>query len=190
MKIKLVIAISSILAAGSANASVVFSDVSITANSVTFTATGDLSGYTAPSSQPYAFAILYSSGMVSGSGSSWNSWGVSPFASNAISNTGKTGTFDSNSYTWVFFESNLTASTFSGTPTTVTFESPFLNAIGTGTLDFIWGRGYIAPIGTTLLQQVSLVNGVSPSAVPVPAAVWLFASGLLGLGALRKKVQA
>ena len=28
------------------------------------------------------------------------------------------------------------------------------------------------------------------SAVPVPGAVWLFASGLLGLGALRKKAQA
>jgi len=28
------------------------------------------------------------------------------------------------------------------------------------------------------------------AAVPVPAAIWLFASGLLGLGALRKKAQA
>ena len=40
------------------------------------------------------------------------------------------------------------------------------------------------------LRANELKYVAAPSAVPVPGAVWLFASGLLGLGALRKKAQA
>ena len=39
-------------------------------------------------------------------------------------------------------------------------------------------------------QNSSFSVTSSVAAVPVPAAIWLFASGLLGLGALRKKAQA
>jgi hypothetical protein len=38
---------------------------------------------------------------------------------------------------------------------------------------------------------VLLVAGLAPSAVPVPAAIWMFGTGLIGLGAImRKKAQA
>ncbi|UOA10387.1 nidogen-like domain-containing protein [Methylobacter sp. S3L5C] len=49
---------------------------------------------------------------------------------------------------------------------------------------FITGLTFTAP-GTISMSQTPIV-----SQVPIPAAAWLFASGLLGLGALRKKAQA
>jgi len=49
---------------------------------------------------------------------------------------------------------------------------------------FITGLTFTGP-GTISMTQTPIV-----SQVPVPAAAWLFASGLLGLGALRKKAQA
>ncbi len=63
----------------------------------------------------------------------------------------------------------------------ITLESVFTNLTS---LQFIaFGANNRATF-----DNIIVVN--QPSAVPVPAAVWLFASGLLGLGALRKKAQA
>lgn len=62
----------------------------------------------------------------------------------------------------------------------ITLESVFTNLTS---LQFIaFGENNRATFDNILVNQ--------PSAVPVPAAAWLFASGLLGLGALRKKAQA
>jgi hypothetical protein len=67
----------------------------------------------------------------------------------------------------------------------ITLESVFTNLTS---LQFIaFGADNRATFDNIVVNQLS---AAVPAAVPVPAAVWLFASGLLGLGALRKKVQA
>ncbi len=71
---------------------------------------------------------------------------------------------------------------------------------GAGLLDY---KGFIATSGEYFTGFKISADNVNPnlagitnvslgnvSAVPVPGAVWLFVSGLLGLGALRKKAQA
>ena len=73
------------------------------------------------------------------------------------------------------FTENLTSATY----TFFGFEATG----GENIISFNDGSGNLAP-GFTNVQLGNV------SAVPVPAAVWLFASGLLGLGALRKKAQA
>ncbi len=71
---------------------------------------------------------------------------------------------------------NTTATTYTFTDLLATSNSTVLSFVSGN--DPFYNR----------LQNISLTQ--QPSAVPVPAAIWMFATGLLGLGAMRKKVQA
>ena len=42
----------------------------------------------------------------------------------------------------------------------------------------------------TLIEPLTLNNGPTPTPTPVPSAIWMVASGILGLGAFRKKFHA
>lgn len=67
---------------------------------------------------------------------------------------------------------------------TITFE-----AIATGDSSIVITESLLNPFaGGGLALPVEFVNGnVSVSAVPVPAAIWLLASGMLGLGAVARR---
>ena len=56
--------------------------------------------------------------------------------------------------------------------------------------EYFTGFKIVADNAIPNLAGITNVAVGNVSAVPVPGAVWLFASGLLGLGALRKKAQA
>jgi len=66
-----------------------------------------------------------------------------------------------------------------------TFSYTFVNA-GAGQMTF-----GVSNLGDNAFSSKLLIDNVSPSAVPVPAAVWLFGSALMGLfGVSRRKSTA
>jgi len=76
-----------------------------------------------------------------------------------------------------------TITTANTNPVTYTFANLIATSNAT-TLSFISGNQQFY----NELTNVSVTSLVST--IPVPASVWMFASGLLGLGTLRKKVRA
>lgn len=94
--------------AGAANATLVFTDVSHTSNSVTFTVNGDLSGYTIPSGDEHQFGLQYTGDLWAGSNAvSSNSWSQPVFDSTSFLNQGNTGLFTSIwGYTWSWYTSD------------------------------------------------------------------------------------
>jgi hypothetical protein len=71
------------------------------------------------------------------------------------------------------------ATTTGGSSTAVIFDGSRVDLTAVD-ISFVPGDGF----------EVSLIDNVTVSAVPVPAAVWLFGSGLAGLGWLRRKQAA
>ncbi len=70
-------------------------------------------------------------------------------------------------------------------------QSFLLDGVAFGAETFLFDSGFLGSSSVTWVQedlfhQFDNIN-VSPSAVPVPAAVWLFGSGLIGLFGMRKK---
>lgn len=177
---------------GTAQATAVISQLSYTDKSITFTATGDLSGYPMPTG-PLAtdqFSIVYTGNILTQIAQQ-NSYagnlltGSSPFGGNSGGFTGIVP-----NYTWIYFGQNvLPAASFSGTAFTVQWIDPQLNPTGTGAIQFVWGNP--SNNTTTLIQSFSVING-SVTAVPEPEtyAMMLAGLGLLGFMVRRRNKQA
>lgn len=163
-----------------ANAAFVFSDVSYTSNSVSFTIDGDMSGYTTPISHSNQFSIVYDGDIFSGTGYRHNTWSTSLFDNKNFARSGNTGSwaFD---YTWSEYAGgSLVDAVATNRAITVLFSKHYLNETATNPLiSFVWGNG--GQSDYTVLGSANL------SPVPVPAAAWLFGTALLGLVGYRRK---
>lgn len=80
---------------------------------------------------------------------------------------------------------NLTAS-INGTPITINTISPLVDLGSLGTL-FTNGSYILTLTGDALPSGASLSGNVALNSVPVPAAVWLFASAIVGLFGFRQR---
>lgn len=145
---KISIGLAVLTAAVTAGAEIIISDVSYTADSLTFTMTGDLSGYTEPdSTRLNQLTIGYSGDLCSldtGSYVANSSWSASPFQDVSISSSGYTGAWDVGTpepYTWATFDQDLSSSSqASGTSVTVNFSGDALNTeASSGDIIFYWG---------------------------------------------------
>jgi len=162
-----------------ANAAFVFSDVSYTSNSVSFTIDGDMSGYTAPSHSDQ-FSIVYGGDIFSGTGYRHNTWSTSVFDNKSFYKVGNTGSWSAD-YTWSsYLDGSIADAVATNRAVTVVFADHYLNEAATNPLiSFVWGNG--SQSDYTVLGSANL------SPVPVPAAAWLFGTALLGLVGYRRK---
>ncbi|MGK5011293.1 PEP-CTERM sorting domain-containing protein [Janthinobacterium sp. MDB2-8] len=173
-----------------AQATAVIEDVSYTAHSITFTATGDLSGYTVPTG-PYAtdyISIMYT-GDISSTDNPSNLLIGNLIAGGGPADVGYTGGYGDRlpNYTWIFFGPDvLPAATFSGTPFRVEWRNAQLNPSGTGQIHFLWGNP--SNNATTLIQAFNVNDGtVTPVPEPETYAMLLAGLGLLGFIVRRSK---
>ncbi len=101
------------------------------------------------------------------------------------------GTFNTSPIS-ITVNTNLTNYTYSGL-TIADSNAGLLDYkgfIATTPGEYFTGFKIVADNGRDNLPGITNVAVGNVTPVPVPGAVWLFASGLLGLGALRKKTQA
>ena len=172
-----------------AHATAVVSDVSYTANSITFTQSGDLTGYALPSSTTGQFGIAYVGDFLNTQQANMST-GV--FINGQRPNGGNTGTWATPHYTWFtagIDPNNLASDIFSGTAVTISWAQAELNTAATGTLEFFWGGGFNGESGFTVLNSVSVVDGVVQNNVPEPESLALVGLGLAGMAFMRRKAK-
>jgi hypothetical protein len=173
-----------------ANAAMVISNISYKSNSLTFTIDGDMSGY----SEPVAnrdFSVVYG-------GNIFNEALALSYTPHTISGElfdnismipGNTGNWNvivwdpargNQSYSWNYAEfTSLATAVATNNTVTINMADDYLDPLATDpVISFYWGNGLKAETESTLLYS---------TAVPIPAAVWLFGSALAGLGWMRRK---
>ncbi|MEI8212566.1 MAG: PEP-CTERM sorting domain-containing protein [Planctomycetota bacterium] len=173
-----------IIIAAQVQAGVVFSDLSYTSNSLTFTIDGQLSGYATPG-QDDQFSIRYESGDVwagTTSGSSANSWSTPVFDGTTFSLQGNTGDFGGPPYTWSMYTASLQDAVATHRTVTVTFGDNYLNTNALNPIfDFYWGNGHVESTQT-------FIGSASPvSAVPEPTSMLIFGAGTIGMGLVARR---
>lgn len=176
----------SLLMANMANATLIFSDLSYTAASVTFTIDGDMTGYAAPPSDNAQFRIIYDGDLYIGDNvfDGSNSWSRSLFDNETIATPGNTGTALGYSYSWVQFNSSLADAVVNNAVITLTLAEADLNTSASNPLFvFAWGNNERTDL--TILGR--LVAG-EQSSVPLPAPWALMALGFAILGCRRRKI--
>lgn len=171
-----------------AQATLVFSDVTYTSDTVSFRTTGDLSGYSLPS-RPQYFGISFRGDLFSTGINPNISWSNSIFNGASIQNTGYSGDWSSwnNPGAWLQFSSPLTSADVAlGSITTLTLGANVLNTASlTGEIVFTWD---VDSSFTNFVELGSVTVG--SSAVPVPATIVLLGIGLLGFAAARNRQAA
>lgn len=176
------------MGATTANAALIFSDISLTSRSISFTLDGDLADYVpSPGSNLRQFSILFSGDFWTGAQGAYsrNTWSTSLFDNVGISYSGNTGWFTgaTTPYTWVLMSSNLTNAVATNRNVTVDFGGDYLDVNESGVIEFFWGNGYTTSNKTSLL-----VTSADP--VSTPSSIALIAAALAGLGSLvRGKVR-
>ena len=177
-----------------AKAALIFSDLVLTDNSLTFTVNGDMSGYDLTNTYNGVtdISIIYS-------GDVWNS-SVSGVSSNNWTNTmfdgvafvaGGTGLWDSNTlYSWIELDSRVSNDmTASNNRVTLSFTNSYFNTAATsGQIDFIagWGNSN-SSLRSELLGSFVIGQVQQPPQVPEPSGLALFATALLALRLLTRK---
>lgn len=148
--------------AGVASAELTFSNVSYTANSVTFTIDGDMSGYT-PSSYLYQFSLVYGGDIwVGDPGFEPNAWSSPVFDNKSFADGGNTGT-SGNNYSWSSYGVPLDDAVVSNATITLTLTEPDLNESAQNpVITFVWGNGS-SPSAHTVVG-----TWVGAPATPVP----------------------
>ncbi len=150
----------------SCDAAFVFSNVSYTSNSLTFTINGDMSGYSAPTSgDPFftgndQFSIRYNGGDIWAGvgGFTANSWSTSVFDNKSFNFVGNTGTFGgiTPEYTWSQYTSNLSNAVATNRTVTVTFGANYLfTGAANPIVEFYWGNGSANFFGVNKLADAS-----------------------------------
>lgn len=168
------------LSASAANAALIFSDVSVTSRSLSFTVDGDLSGYVPdPGTNLRQFSILFSGDFWLGALGSYsrNTWSTSLFDNVGISYVGNTGWFfgATTPYTWVSMTQNLTNAVATNRSVTVDFGSDFIDPSAAGNIEFFWGNGYTTSNKTS-------IQLTSSDPLPAPSSVVLIGLALATLG--------
>lgn len=169
-----------------AHATAIVSNVSYTGNSITFTQTGDLSGYAQPGSTTTQFGIHYSGNLFDGIGFQQNHFAGRLFSDGEVAG-GNTGDFGlAVDYTWMGFSGK----NFSASPITISWTKHMLNTAGTGRFEFFWGGGFLGPRGFTVINSVDVVNGKvqnQKTEIPEPATVALLGLAMAGAGIVRRR---
>lgn len=175
--------------ASAANATLLFSDISLTSNSMTFTVNGDMTGYVPdPGTYLYQMSISYSGDFWLGAPGSYapNNWSTSLFDNVGIGYSGNTGWFSGavTPYSWVNFAGNLTSAFAIDRVVTLSFAENYFDPGASGTIDFLWGNGYTTSTKTSLAA-------VSADPIPSPSSGILLtlALAMAGLLALWRKPE-
>ncbi len=174
-----------IIAPMTSHATYVFTDVAYTSNTVTFTIDGDMTGYQAPSISPDQFSIRYTPGMVDSEFTPNVSWAPNVFDNKTLADVGNTGLFSSTiPYSWSIYFNSLANSVATMNTVTLTMQGDWLNpGFDASDISFWWGNG--------LTNNSSNSNptflGVDAAVVPIPAAIWLMGTGLIGLIGISRK---
>lgn len=172
-------------AAGQVQAGFVFSNLSYTGNSVTFTINGDMTGYTPPSDVYYLdqFSLRYGAGDIWAGvgGFTQNTWSTSVFDDYTFDFVGNTGTFPFTTpmYTWSRYTSPLSVAQATNRTVTLTLGNNYLNTSATNPIvQFYWGNGADST-NQTLIGTLS--------AVPEPASMVTWGIGALSMGLVARR---
>jgi hypothetical protein len=175
-----------LLISGTASASLIFSNLSYTASSVTFTIDGDMTGYASPSSNTSQFRIFYDGDQFIGDNNfEDNTWSRSLFDNRTIASNGGTGSggLSAASYSWVNLSSSLVGATVTNALITLTLAEADLDVNALNPLfTFAWGSNERS--SQTILGR-ALPSVSNP--VPSPAPLALLGIGIALIGFTKKR---
>ena len=169
-------------------ATLLFSDVSYTADSVTFTVDGDMSGYRRPQYYFMDFSLEYGGDLwtTNHEGFEAHTWSRPVFDDKSFETPGFTGRhLNELPYSWSRYPTSLSDASVSNATITLTMKTPRLNVDAkAATINFIWGLGQNIE-SQTRLQTVSVPE---INLAGTPLALSLITTIVL-IGRERKKQQ-
>lgn len=182
-----------LLSSNVANATFIFSDISYTANSLTFTIDGDMQGYTQPTPVIYGqteFSVRFLGNILTGlAATSANTWSRSPFDNETIDNSGFAINNSSTiPYAWSSYTNSLMDAVSNNVTVTLSWANNLLDPNATDpTLAFLWGNGNTGPGYDTRTPTVlaTITVGETGGEVPLPAPATLLLLGLACLAVTR-----